>query len=299
MFETMNELMAPLKGEVTYVQTDGASRIGQRDKGQQRGRRQGPDRPRPIRLFCTTRLQKGVIYRGIQKIRKIHKFANVTLSNDLDNDKMLVRKEVYTIFTAVKKIPNVQVQMKGDAIELDGHTYRRDQFQNLPHGISLEKASTVQTPDGVTFQGHGSPVSSLFQCEIDDGHRVYNCEEQQLVYYKAVECGDFVASAKVLCEVNPYTILEIGKSVIATKEWEDVEDNILKQCHRLKLEQNEDLRRKLQGYKVGAFYEATFNKSYGAGFNLESAEQGMKNPPQGFRNGLGHTIYELLEELDD
>ena len=40
MHETMNELLGPLKGEVTYVQTDGAARLGPRDKGQSRGRRQ-------------------------------------------------------------------------------------------------------------------------------------------------------------------------------------------------------------------------------------------------------------------
>ena len=299
MFETMNEFMVTLNGEVTYVQTDGATRIGTTVRGQQRGHRQAQDQPRPIRLFCTTRLQKGVLYRGIQNIRKNQKFANVTLSNDLDNDRMLVRKEVYTIFTAAKKIPDVQVRMKGEAIEIDNRTYRRDQFQNLPHGITLENASTVQTPDGVAFQGHGSPVSSLYQCEIDDGFRVYNCVEQQYVYYQAVECRDFVASAKVLCEVNPYTILEIGKSIVKTKEWEEVEGNILKQCHRLKLQQNEDLRRKLQGYNTGAFYEATFSREYGAGFKLETAEQGMKNPPRGYKNSLGVIINELMEELKD
>ena len=298
MHETMNELLGPLKGEVTYVQTDGAARLGPRDKGQSRGRRQR-DQPRPIRVFCTTRLQKGVIYRAIQDIRKIPKFANVTLGNDLDNDRMLIRKEVFTIFIAAKQMPNVQVKMRGEAIEIDGTVYKRDQFQNLPHGLSLEAASVVQTPDGVAFQGHGAPISSLYQCEIDDGFRVYNCVEQQLVYNKAVECGDFVASAKVLCEVNPYTILEIGKSISPTNEWEGIERNILKNCHRLKLQQNDDIRRKILDYDTKSFYEATFNRTFGAGFNLESAVQGMSDPPKGFKNELGLIIQELIEELSD
>ena len=37
MQETMNELVAPAKGQLTYIQTDGAIRLGQRNKGQQGG----------------------------------------------------------------------------------------------------------------------------------------------------------------------------------------------------------------------------------------------------------------------
>ena len=101
------------------------------------------------------------MYRAAQEIRKIPKFANVTLGNNLDNDKMLV-KEVFTIFIAAKKLPNVQVKIKGEAIEIDGNTYRRNQFHNLPHSLSLKAASIVQTLEEVTFQGHGAPISSLY-----------------------------------------------------------------------------------------------------------------------------------------
>ena len=173
------------------------------------------------------------------------------------------------------------------------------QFHNLPHGLNLEKASTVVTPNGLAFQGHCSPASSLHRCDIDDGQHIFTCAEQQFVYYKAVDCLDFVASADVLCEQNPYTILEIGKSIVTTKEWDDCEVNVLKTCHRYKLQQNAQIRNKLQSYNTDKFYEATFNRVYGAGFTLENATEGTAKPPGGYRNELGKIIVELLEELKE
>ena len=294
----MGDLLNPLDGDLTYVQTNGAVRLGKKPTTTQ-GNDAKRSQHRPIKLHCATRLQKGVLFRGLQNIRKIPKFANVTMSNDLDNDRMLIRKEVYTLYTAAKKIQGVQVSMKGEMIEIDGKRYGQDQFHNLPHGLSLEKASTVETPDGVAFQGHGSPASSLHKCDIDDGQHIFTCAEQQFVYYKAIKCMDFVASADVLCEDNPYTILEIGKAIKTTKEWEECEVNVLKTCHRFKLEQNPRLRKKLQAYKTNKFYEATFNRVYGAGFNLANAEEGAAKPPKGYRNELGKIIVELLEELKE
>ena len=42
--------------------------------------------------------------------------------NDLDNDSMLVRKEVQTIYNAAKTIPGVQLKITGEMLEIDGKT---------------------------------------------------------------------------------------------------------------------------------------------------------------------------------
>ena len=111
------------------------------------------------------------------------------MSNNLDNEGMLVRKEVQTIYNAAKKIEGIQIKMKGEVLEINLKDYTRGQFQSLPHGLSLEKASAIVTPDGVAFQGYGSTASSLYPCEIDDSDCIYNCTEQHL-YYKVLECRD-------------------------------------------------------------------------------------------------------------
>ena len=80
------------------------------------------------------------MYRAAQEIRKIPKFANVTLGNNLDNDKMLVRKEVFTIFIAAKKLANMQVKIKGEAIEIDGNIKKGTNF------ITYHTASALRQP---------------------------------------------------------------------------------------------------------------------------------------------------------
>ena len=186
MFETMGELLVPLAEDLRYSQTDGATRLGKKPNNP-RGGDAGRTQHRPIKLYCATRLQKGILFRGLQNIRNIPKFANVSMSNDLDNDKMMIRKEIYTLYIAAKNIQGVQASMKGEFIEIDGNRYGKDQFHRLPHGLSLEKASTVETPNGVAFQGHGSPASSLYRCAINDRQHIFNCAEQQFVYYKAID----------------------------------------------------------------------------------------------------------------
>ena len=103
LYETMNDLLAPLQGQITYTQTDGAIRMGAKTINRQGGG-QKRGQVRPIKLYCATRLQKGVLYRGLPEIRKIPKFANVTMNNDLDNDSMLVRKEENTAVKIMDKI---------------------------------------------------------------------------------------------------------------------------------------------------------------------------------------------------
>ena len=73
-------------GVLTCILTDGAMKTGQRGKGQHGGRPRR-DQPSPTRLFCTMRLQKGEILKGVDEIGKITKFGNVTLCNDPENDR--------------------------------------------------------------------------------------------------------------------------------------------------------------------------------------------------------------------
>ena len=173
-------------------------------------------------------------------------------------------------------------------------TYTREHFQNLPHGLTLENASTVQTPDGVAFQGHGSPASSLYQCELEDGDRTYMCVEQQFVYYIWHWNARIVWQLQT-CSVRVTPILSIGKAIKKTREWSDCDVNVLKECHREKLEQNPKIKRKPEAYGKVKFYKATFNQTYGAGLTLEEAKEGTAKPPRCFRNELGIIIEELLQ----
>ena len=99
--------------------------------------------------------------------------------------------------------------MKGSGVEKDGKTYQRQDFDKLPHNITLEQTSTILTKDGVSFASHCSPLSNLYKCQIKEGDIEYNSAEQRIVYKLAKLSDDKVIAAKVLLEDNPYKIKNI------------------------------------------------------------------------------------------
>ena len=107
---------------------------------------------RPIKLKCATLQQKDDIFRAVAQIKLVHKFASISLTNDLFKEDLLVHKKVYMLHTEAATKPNVTSRMRGNKIEINGKLYQRDQFDNLPFGVSRESASTVTTEKGIVFK---------------------------------------------------------------------------------------------------------------------------------------------------
>ena len=97
--------------------------------------------------------KKGEIFRAILTIKASEKFKNVSLANDANKEEMILRKEVQMLFNEAISKPNVQAKMKGTKLEIYGKTYNKANFDNLPHGLSLESAVTVITESEVAFKG--------------------------------------------------------------------------------------------------------------------------------------------------
>ena len=64
---------------------------------------------------------------------------------------MLINREVSLIHNTAKAMEGVSSQMKGAAVVINYHIYRKQDFDKLPYGITLESASAVSTPDGTAF----------------------------------------------------------------------------------------------------------------------------------------------------
>ena len=148
MHEIMGELLDTV-GSFAYVATNGATRLGNRNKS----RANDPTAtPRPIRLRCATVLQKGEIFRAIDKLKKVQKFKDIRVANELNKDDMLEHKEVQMLYAEASSLPNTQTRMRGNKIEIDGRTYDRGHFDNLPKGITRSTASTVICDDAMAFR---------------------------------------------------------------------------------------------------------------------------------------------------
>ena len=164
MYEIMGSLL-DVVGSFSYVNTDGASRLGNHNRARPNVQTAPP---RPIKLRCATVLQKGEIFRALNDLKKVDQFKNIRISNELNKDDMLEHKEVQMIYAEAITKPNTQARMRGNKIELDGRTYDRSQFDNLPKGITRATASTSISDNAMAFQGHCSVYSNLGLCNFCD-----------------------------------------------------------------------------------------------------------------------------------
>ena len=106
--------------------THGAIRLGRVPKQQQQNVGQGNQRavagthqsrpPRPIKLYCAMRLQKGELFKKAQTLKQTPKFARTSITSDLTEDQMMIQQEVQLIHNVASKTPNVTSKMKGSAV---------------------------------------------------------------------------------------------------------------------------------------------------------------------------------------
>ena len=116
---------------------------------------------------------------------------------------MILRKDVQMLFNEAIWKPNVQAKMKGTKIEIEGKAYKKANFDNLPHGLSLESTATVITESEVAFQGHCSPYSNLHLLSFTDGTYNYSCVEQRFGYIEATTCNKDITGAKSCVKQAP------------------------------------------------------------------------------------------------
>ena len=304
MYETMDSIFECLQPSFNYTSTNGVARLGRAptqqvpNKGQGQGQRPAASQPRrpprPIKLYCATRQQKGELFRNAHKLKQNQKYAKVSISSDLSDEQMLTYKEVQMIHNAASKLPNVVSKMRGNMIEIDGKVYQKKDFGNLPHSLTLEQASTILTKEGVMFASHCSPLSNLSSCKITIGDISYISAEQKIVHELAALSQDQVVATKVLFESNPYKIKRLSKLIRKSEDWSiEKEKEIVKDSIIQKFDQNPQLRSKLIKTKATQFYEATFDPIYGAGFNLQDAQKGNTTPKPYCENYTGKVLTEL------
>ena len=148
MYETMTWLLTEMECTFPYSLTNGSYRIGQKPKPKGKNKIY----PRNIVLKLLTTQQKSEIF-GLAKNLKDHDILNgVRFANDYTDDQMLIHKEVQQVYFALRKKESVSVRTRGLSLIIDGKTYSKKDFDDLPHGITLENTSTIETPDGMAFK---------------------------------------------------------------------------------------------------------------------------------------------------
>ena len=166
MHETMNPLFRELGCSFPFSMTNGANRLGQNKPPQAKKGKRIITRNIILRLITTQ--QKSELF-GLAKNLRDHEVLNeVGFSNDYTDEQMLIHREVQQVYAAARKLEGVSTRSRGLSIIIDNKVYTKKDFSNLPHGLTLENVSTIETPDGMAFQGHNSPPSSFYRCDVQD-----------------------------------------------------------------------------------------------------------------------------------
>ena len=175
--------------------------------------------------------------------------------------------------------------------------YRQGDFKDLPHGLSLESVSLVETPDGVAFQGHNNPLSNMYACKLKDNQGREANSVEQLYAMRMVEvCGADLRTQKMIkTETNPYTIKSLTRKLHKSQAWMRIRNDVLKEVVELKFLSHPSLMNKLLSLQKEYFYEATLDPVYGCGYMLAQANHVTANKVKESVNVMGKILQQIRD----
>ena len=138
-----------------------------------------PKSVRPIMVTLNKSSDKGKIYTKVINLKGLEKWRGTTNADDLSPDQLKDKRDLQAILV-LAKFQNMEAKLSGLAIVIEGRRYtHRDLEQNqLPEGMSLREAKTLELDSGFTFQGEEAPLSNMYRAPITYQGRDYVTNEQ-------------------------------------------------------------------------------------------------------------------------
>ena len=129
------------------------------------------------------------LFRNSYKLKRSQAFKRVYLVDDYTQKVQENLKEMRAV-SGYAKSKNVDSKVKGMKLVIDGKAYYKE-MKDLPHGLSIEAAKTIEVEDKVAFQSKHSFLSNHHRCTIKKDDKVYSSSEQTFYYTRVVEndCG--------------------------------------------------------------------------------------------------------------
>ena len=194
---------------------------------------------------------------------------------------------------AFARSQDIEAKVKGGKLVIDDKVIKFEDIDELPHGLTLEKAKIIATSDGWAFQSHHAFLSNMHPSKFEVDNKEYKTNEH---YYQS-KCAAFhndpVLERKIIKARHGYEAKRLAKKIKTTKEWEAEKPNVMAEGVAYKFEQSPILKVKLCRL-AGKLYEATSDIYFGCGLTLAQNKQ-IKSGQIPGSNKLG----EILEEYRD
>ena len=258
-------------------------------------------RPRSIKIQLEKESQKKELFQKKKMLQAKKDYNKVTIRPMRTEAEMMSEKTVRQMYTLALETKNEEIKtirMKGCNIEINGKIYTPNEFEKIDiKDISPEKAATREHTWGVSFQGHNSPLSNLYKCNVTgkDGKKYTSAEQYycsiMAKYHEKHDIMRMIDNTE-----NPYTIKNMAKKIWRSPEWCKTNEGVLQDIVHAKFSQNVELKQKLINSPGNAFRECTKCPYWGSGRFLDSAGEG-ETIKQGYKNKMGDILLKVKESL--
>ena len=269
---------------ISFVESDirAAYRMGQIQNNQKRGR--------SIKVkFSASYFKQD---RNISKLKGNQRWEGIIISDVLSQQEQEQRRDLRCI-VAFAKSQGIEAKVKGDRLIIDEKVYKHEDLDELPHGLSMEKAKIIAVSDGWAFQSHHAYLSNMHPSKFDEGSKTYKTNEHYYQAQCAVFHKEFELEKRILKAKDGYEAKKLAKKIKLCEEWEKEKPIVMARGVALKFDQNPLLKLKLCRLN-GKLYEATTDLFFTCGFTLAQHSK-IKNGQNPGQNKLGSILEEYRE----
>ena len=282
------EIAANLLNElgVNFVESDirAAYRMGQLQNNQKKGR--------SIKIKFSASYIKPEIYKNIHKLKGNQGWEGVVISDVLSQQEQDQRRDLRCL-AAYARSQDIEAKVKGDKLVIDEKVYRYEDIDELPHGLSMERAKIIAVSDGWAFQSHHAFLSNMHPSKFEVDNKVYKTNEHYFQSQCAAFHNDLTLEKKIIKAKDGYEAKRLAKKIKIVDEWEAEKPKVMAKGVAYKLDQNPVMKVKLCRMN-GKLYEATNDMHFGCGLTLAQNKQ-IKSGNVPGKNILG----DILEEFRD
>lgn len=220
--------------------------------------RKNKKRPRPLLVTLTSQKVREMLLNNAAEIKKSADNRFLWINRDQSEN----AKRRHALVKACYKLMIKHAflcSMKGSII-----TYRKKQFSYeslslLPDQCTPQWVKSRKTSDGtgLCYFSEHTYCSNFAPATIRHNGCLYTSVEHAYQILKVKDAGYSELAAEMTGMTDPYKIKALGDGITPSKEWKNVEEQIMEELIRNKFQQNEKLRKKLLGDRYSSYYEMT------------------------------------------
>lgn len=166
-------------------------------------------------------------------------------------------------YAAAARAENLEVEVTGNNINIEGVNYGINDVDTLPHDVIQKSREERMVNGGLAYRGRDSIYSSFYTAEFELDGIHFNCAKQYYQYSKAITCNKLDRAIKISRCTDPLRIKDLGDKIKATDRLTSNRVSTLYAGTLAKFQQNPPLAIALISSGEINLYEATTDQFLG------------------------------------